>query len=276
MRRFIETLSAKIRGFALGFDASRDHADKAPLLAAVAGGFCLLALVLLMRGGASSPDFSDYAAGDERKDAFFSYLLPLVEEHNAELSSLREEVLALSAEKSQLSFFEKRSVNALATTYEIEDFSLESDADWEILLRRIDIVPPSLALAQAANESAWGTSRFAREGNNYFGQWCYVQGCGIVPDARDAGATHEVAGFDSARESVEKYMHNLNCHPAYTELRQIRAQLRARNKPITGLDIAPGLGSYSERGEAYIEELSSMIRFNDLDQLDPGTAVKAD
>jgi Bax protein len=90
----------------------------------------------------------------------------------------------------------------------------------------------------------------------------------VVPAARDDGAIHEVAGFASARESVEGYIHNLNYHPAYNELRSIRADLRERQEPVTGLKVAAGLESYSERGDAYIEELSSMIRFNELHEYD--------
>jgi len=102
----------------------------------------------------------------------------------------------------------------------------------------VDTIPPSLALAQAANESAWGTSRFARQAHNYYGQWCFEKGCGIVPDRRDANKSHEVAAFDSPRESVARYLHNLNSNSAYKSLRDIRSRLKAANKPVTG--IAPG------------------------------------
>ena len=141
-------------------------------------------------------------------------------------------------------------------------------AEWETLLRRVDVVPPSLALAQAANESAWGTSRFARDGNNYFGQWCFEQGCGLVPKRRDEGRAHEVATFSSPVESVERYMANLNTHDAYRPLRERREQLRESEAPITGIQLAAGLEKYSERGEEYIAELRSMIRFNNLGAYD--------
>ena len=168
----------------------------------------------------------------------------------------------------ELSFFERLQVRELTETYEVEDFDADDPADWDLLIRRIDIVPPSLALAQAANESAWGTSRFAREGNNFYGHWCYVEGCGIVPAQREAGARHEVADFASPEESVERYIHNLNHHPAYRELRASRAELRAENEPVNGLELVDELTGYSERGDEYIEELRAMIRFNELLRFD--------
>lgn len=228
-----------------------------------------IVLTLGLAKAKSTPDFSEFEAGDDRKKAFFSFLLPLIEKQNAELVDLRKEVLELSDDRDQLSFFERAYARDLAERYKIENFSTEDSDAWDSLVRRVDVVPPSLALAQAANESAWGTSRFAIEGNNFYGHWCFVEGCGIVPAARDAGAIHEVADFDSAEESVEKYMHNLNRHPAYNELRELRAKLRKQEEPITGLKVISGLGSYSERGEEYIDELSAMIRYNDLDRHDP-------
>ena len=88
-----------------------------------------------------------------------------------------------------------------ADEYGMKDFDVANDVSWPLLLNRVDVIPPSLALAQGANESAWGTSRFSKEGNNYFGQWCFKLGCGLVPRQRDSGAQHEVAKFDSPRQS---------------------------------------------------------------------------
>jgi len=128
---------------------------------------------------------------------------------------------------------------------------------------RIDVIPTDLVLVQAANESAWGTSRFARQGYNFFGLWCFRKGCGFVPSRRKADAKHEVAKFPNLTRAVYTYLRNLNRHNAYRELRQIRANLRANNLPITGSDLAEGLVSYSERGHDYVEELQAMIRFNE-------------
>jgi Bax protein len=137
-----------------------------------------------------------------------------------------------------------------------------------VLLRRADIVPASLAIAQAANESAWGTSRFAKLGNNFFGQWCFSKGCGIVPKSRDTNKNHEVADFRSPADSVESYMLNLNTHDAYKPLRKIRQSLREEDKAVTGVALSYGLGKYSERGDEYGKEIREMISFNKLAVLD--------
>lgn len=216
----------------------------------------------------SVPDFSDYSAGAERKQAFFAYFLPLVESRNQEIATSREELQAWHKDAGDLGWWDEHQLNGLAENFGMDSFDTRSDSDWDTLLRRVDTVPPSLALAQAANESAWGTSRFSREGNNFYGQWCFEEGCGIVPNSRDAGKSHEVAAFDSPRESVNRYINNLNTHDAYKPLRMIRARLRDQDKPVTGLQLAGGLGKYSERGDAYITELRSMMRYNKLGEYD--------
>ena len=136
------------------------------------------------------------------------------------------------------------------------------------LLLRVDQVPASLALAQAAMESAWGTSRFAVQGNNLFGQWCYQKGCGLVPLRRNAGSTHEVAKFDSVSDAIKSYLKNINTHRAYADLRNDRASLRSAGKPITGHQLAEGLIDYSELREAYVHEIQAVIRINKLSQYD--------
>jgi Bax protein len=133
---------------------------------------------------------------------------------------------------------------------------------------RVDEIPPSLALAQAAIESAWGTSRFAVQGNNLFGQWCYKKGCGLVPLRRDSGSRHEVAKFSSVTQSVNAYMRNLNTHRAYSDLRANRAQLKATEQNVTGHLLAANLLDYSELREVYVEEIRAVIRINKLAQYD--------
>lgn len=212
----------------------------------------------------SAPDFSIYEPGPERKKVFFSYFLPIIEQRNQEIEGIRRQVKEWRREKDSLGWWEVWQINGLAEDYRIADFDIDNDADWNKLLRRVDTVPPSLALAQAAKESGWGTSRFARQGYNYFGQWCYEERCGIVPAQRGVQKRHEVASFDSPKESVESYMHNLNSHAAYKPLREIRAKLKTRQKTVTGIALADGLGKYSERGADYVKEIHSMIRNNDL------------
>ena len=218
--------------------------------------------------GTMAPNFMVYEDVDERKTMFFNYFLPLVVQSNDDILALRAELIGLFEERGALSSREIRRVRNVALDYGLEEFDIASSEDWDVLLRRVDVVPPSLALAQAANESAWGTSRFAREGNNYFGHWCFVPGCGLIPNARPEGASHEVAAFDSPRHSVERYIRNLNSHDAYVDLRMKRLDLRRGGEPITGLDLAGELDRYSERGSEYIDELRNMIRSNNLDELD--------
>lgn len=234
-------------------------------------GLNMLAILIMYWGlKPGIPDFSAYNAGAERKEVFFNYFLPLINEHNAEILAAREQLVAWNKDRESLAWYPTRELKRLADDYGMKNFDLESDAHWNTLQRRVDVVPASLALVQAANESSWGTSRFAREGNNFYGQWCYVEGCGIVPKKRGNGERHEVAAFNSPASSVKSYMNNLNYHPAYKTLREIRASLRASDEPISGIALAGGLSSYSERGEEYIKELRSMIMFNNLSPYDEG------
>lgn len=218
-----------------------------------------------------APDFSSMTVISERKEAFFGFLAPMAEWENQRILKERERVLALQAEltsKGILSAASKRKLKALVEQYRLDDVEMSSQEKLDTLLRRVDIIPLSMVLAQAATESAWGTSRFAMEGNNYFGQWCFRQGCGLVPLQRSAGQQHEVAYFANALESVRSYLRNINTHAAYRELRQIRASLRAAGKAIEGLELIKGLESYSERGTDYIDELALIIRGNGLHLLD--------
>ena len=212
----------------------------------------------------SPPDFSQYPAGPERKKAFFSYFSPIIAGLNEDILEDRRRVkAACNADGSAAN-----SLSSLAKEYRVDDSELSDDAFCTEMLRRVDIIPVSLALAQGANESAWGTSRFAQQGNNFFGQWCFKKGCGMVPSDRDNGEIHEVADFRSPSDSVQSYMLNINRHNAYKPLRKIRASLRAEDKPISGLALTWGLNRYSARGKEYGAELRSMINFNALSQYD--------
>jgi len=144
----------------------------------------------------------------------------------------------------------------------------DEDEQKELLLLRVNTIPPSLVLAQAANESAWGTSRFAQEGNNLFGQWCFREGCGLVPEARGGSSRHEVRAFESPLESVESYMRNLNSHPRYRELRELREQQIEQQGYASGEILTEGLDGYSTRGQEYIDEIRNMIEHNKLNRFD--------
>ncbi|MGR6874787.1 glucosaminidase domain-containing protein [Pseudomonas sp. HK3] len=210
------------------------------------------------------PDFTNYTDVTKKKEDFFAYLLPKVKHANDNILKERRLVFKLQSSLPSLSSAETESLSQLKEKYEIE-LSNHQEAINE-LIKRVDIIPASLALAQAANESAWGTSRFAQEGNNLFGQWCYVKGCGIIPSGRHGKQRHEVAKFDSILDSIESYMRNLNSQFSYEKLRTLRTQAREDENMITGINLANGLWSYSIRREAYVDEIQLMIKQNSLQQ----------
>lgn len=214
------------------------------------------------------PDFGQYQNVVEKKQAFFAYLQPLVTANNQQVLEHRTRLIDIAmAPLNELSRSDRQFTQMLIERYKLDE-TAEPAAIRAELLQRLDIVPLSLALSQAAKESAWGTSRFARQGNNLFGQWCYEKGCGLVPLQRGAGQVHEVARFASVNDAVASYLRNINSHRAYRDLRNARAALRAQGQPITGLKLATHLTRYSERGQPYVDEIQSMIRFNKLDALD--------
>ena len=220
------------------------------------------------------PDFTAYTEVKAKKNAFFGYMLPLIEARNLYILGQRQQLLALSERAEDiLSAQDTKELADLAGIYRLAETDLSSADLVKELLMRVDTVPPSLALAQAAVESGWGTSRFAVQANNLFGQWCYKKGCGLVPNQRNSGANHEVAKFDNVSAAVDSYTRNINTHRAYKDLRTSRAELRANNKTVTGHILAEGLLRYSERGEHYVHELQAVIRINKLAPYDETKAV---
>lgn len=219
------------------------------------------------------PDFSVFRDAREKKAAFFDYLMPLIEAHNQRILAEREQILALAdsiAQGRALAPAQQAALVEFAERYRIDIKPGEEQRTLELLLRRVDIIPVSLALIQSANESGWGTSRFAREANNLFGEKCFRSGCGIAPAQQRGGS--EYARFDRPDDAVASYMHNLNTHPAYLDFRKLRERLRERDEPITGPAVADGLHRYSERGEQYVQELRGMIWRNKLHRLDEAEA----
>lgn len=210
------------------------------------------------------PDFAAIKDITEKKKAFFSYLQPEVDKQNEYLLTLRHYLQTVQRQVKNGQMLTEDDLDRI--DWLRDEYRVKEEADLETalttLLMRVDILPHELVLMQAANESAWGASRFAQEGFNFFGLWCYRQGCGFVPSRRNKNASHEVAKFDNVSKATYTYMRNLNRHNAYRELRQIRASLRRNQMPITGLALSEGLMSYSERGAAYVEELQDMMRFN--------------
>lgn len=214
------------------------------------------------------PDFKSFTDTKEKKQAFFNHFYILVERANLEVLSIRQELQALLDKEVQEK--DRSKLATLCETYRA-DCGGDDNTNIKELLTRIHLVPPSLALAQAANESAWGTSRFALQANNYFGQWCFTKGCGVVPKSRSAGLTHEVRKFDSAMDAVRGYVFNINSSSAYQELRDYRS--KSNDLVPSSLKLVKGLSKYSERGQDYIEEISHMIKFNRLESFDQKFAL---
>ncbi len=196
-----------------------------------------------------------------KKQQFFATMKPVVASENKRILELRERIIHLKA-ATHLNQQQQAWLKHVADDYSVKMGAQPSYEAWQALLARVDIIPLEMALVQAANESAWGQSRFALQGNNYFGQWCYKKGCGIVPKQRAAGATHEVRRFANARQSVRAYLRNINTSSAYAEFRSIRHSLRVQSKPLDAQVLVVGLKSYSERGMAYVRIIQSMIRSN--------------
>ena len=147
----------------------------------------------------------------------------------------------------------------LAERYKLDYFVLDDSADWQVLLMRVDSVPASVAIAQAITESAWGTSRFAVEANNYFGAWCYSQGCGVVPLQRPEGASYEVKQFDSLNASVRAYVANINTNAAYKDFRQLRFSIRNNDGFPSGPELVKTLDHYAQIGGAYVVILQKVM-----------------
>ena len=221
----------------------------------------VLAVMIWQLKPSTPPDFSRYPAGVARKLVFFAYLGPLIDRENEVRKSRRERLLALR-ERS----WGKRDrlwVEELAALYSVE--ASDDAALLDALLVHVDTIPRSLALAQAAKESGWGTSRFAVEGHNYFGQRCYNKGCGMVPNDRSSNTKFEVRRFDSVEDSVASYMNNINGHPDYEALRAYRAERRRDDEPVSGIQAAERITQYSERRQQYVDEVQSLIHFNELE-----------
>ncbi|MBC54209.1 MAG: hypothetical protein CMQ34_10300 [Gammaproteobacteria bacterium] len=217
------------------------------------------------------PDFEAVTDTSTRKEAFFAFLYAYIEEENERVRETRSRLLPLAEivrAGEPLSAVEQTELDSIVAEYRLDEADLPDRELIRELLRRVDIVPMSLVMAQAANESAWGTSRFAREGNNIFGQWCFNEGCGLVPERRRSDASHEVRSFGSVQGSVRAYLRNLNTHDSYAEMREMRADMRAQGRPLDSMILARGLTRYSQRGMAYVHELQDIIRVNRLHAFD--------
>lgn len=204
------------------------------------------------------PDGIETLTVPARKQAFIELLLPLIIKANDVILQRRDKL------KAAIKAGDSETIQQLANLYGLRKFDGTQEALHAQLLNRIAPVPHSLALAQAAVESGWGQSRFAKEGNALFGQWAWSADQGIKPlDASNSRAV--IRSFATIYDSVFAYIHNLNTHYAYQDFRDVRAQDIAQDKRISGLKLARYLTAYAELGEKYVYTLQSMILQNRFD-----------
>jgi len=214
-----------------------------------------------------------------KKEIFFGSLLPLVVHANTIVLDRRERIQEADARLARgesLSNAEMEKLQDLAVLLRIESrdkaAQISDPAELRTIIKdalyRLDVIPPGLALGQAAYESGYATSRFAAQGNALFGQWTFG-GEGLIPQQqRKKLGDHRIASFEWPFDSIRGYFLNLSSHPAYEEFRRLRAELKASGKPLSSIVLADGLKSYSERGQTYVDTLKGMIRVNNLDIAD--------
>ena len=195
-----------------------------------------------------------------KRELFIKIVLPLILHENEKIVEDRKKLFKILA-KNFNSPGEKVWLKRRFKEYKIEDRDLSK------LKMRMDIIPVSIAIAQAANESGWGTSRFALEGNALFGQWTWSKK-GISPKNKDPNQTHKILQFQILKASVRAYKNNLNTHNAYQKFREARAKIRQEGNTINGLDLTKYLKNYAAIGEKYVAILDDIIKRNSLTDFD--------
>ncbi len=196
-----------------------------------------------------------------KKETFIKIVLPLIVAENEKILEDRDKLIKISLKKMTTDE-EKQWLRQKFLEYKVKKGSINE------LKIRMDIIPASIALAQAAKESGWGTSRFALEGNAIFGQWTW-NGKGIEPLLKDKSKSHKILRFPILRASVKAYKNNLNTHKSYLKFREKRKLFRDKNKKINGLELTKTLGSYAETGSEYTKILSQIIVQNKLMDFEP-------
>jgi Bax protein len=208
---------------------------------------------------------NDFAPVEAKKALFVRLMLPLVLKANEQVLAERERIQTLRAQLGDLDAEDSAWLMDMAAKYRLEA-TAPADIDFEKLLLRADVVPPSLAITQSILESGWGTSRFARKGNALFGQRTWSADTpGLAPKEAEG---FKVRAFDSLLESVQAYVRNLNTTGAYAALRQQRATMRAQGRRIDGHQLAGTLTRYSEEGQTYVRKLRGLMQHNALSAFD--------
>ena len=202
-----------------------------------------------------------------KKETFIKIVLPLIVAENERIMADRKKLKKI-LKKKKTSDLEKLWLRQKLLEYKVKKGNMDE------LLIRLDIIPTSIALAQAAKESGWGTSRFALEGNAIFGQWTW-SGNGIAPLDRESNKKHKILKFPILRASVKAYQNNLNTHKSYNNFRNKRSDMREKNKDISGLELTETLKNYAQTGSEYIKILNQIIRQNRLTDFEPVKLVNS-
>jgi Bax protein len=198
---------------------------------------------------------------DQQQQDFVALMVPKIDIANQQIMALRQQILLLRARVAahkRISDIDKNFLKATAVTYGVAPFNVNDVADIDQLLAHVDIVPTSLVLAQAASESGWGSSHFARAADNFFGQHCYETSCGIMPEGVK-NSDFEVQKFDTVTAAINGYLYNLNTNSSYQKFRDARARLRAEGRALTGPLLVSYLINYSALGHNYISMVNSII-----------------
>tara|TARA_Y100000590_G_scaffold84946_1_gene94938 strand:+ start:1139 stop:2269 length:1131 start_codon:yes stop_codon:yes gene_type:complete len=199
-------------------------------------------------------------SSEKRKRLFIQIILPLILEENNQIIASRTKLFSI-LNKSNNSEAEKKWLNMKFKQYGVKKNDLFT------LKYRMDVVPVSLAIAQAAKETGWGTSRFAIEGNALFGQWTY-SGAGLKPKGADSDQTHKVMKFSILKASIKAYQRNLNTHSSYKKFRRVRAIMRDNDEKLDSMLLADYLDLYAETGKEYTKILKQIIKQNSLTDFD--------
>ena len=204
-------------------------------------------------------DLNSIRSTKKKKETFLKILLPLVVAENEKIEKDKKFLLKILKENNKPE--NQKWINKKYKNYKVSKKNINE------LIEKMDVIPISIALAQAAKESGWGTSRFALEGNAIFGQWTW-KGDGIEPLEKSSGQNHKILKFPLLRASVKAYITNLNTHNGYKDFRKKRFELRQQNKPLTGKKLIDELDNYAQTGKEYTKVLRQIIEQNDLDEFE--------
>lgn len=197
---------------------------------------------------------------------FFNKLEPIISEVNQSIYMDRTKLTAWS---QQYPLEPTKQILDIQKRYLLTNCSIKEKKCIEELKKRVDVVPNSLALSQAALESGFGTSRFAKEGNAYYGQWCFKKGCGIQPKKPNKSlGFYAVKSFQSPKAATIEYIHNLNTQSSYESFRNMRAAQRKHGLKLNSLKLVDTLNLYSTSGKKYLQDIKSIIQTYQLQKYD--------